>query len=256
VPAAVSAKAKAAALRELELAMMRASDATLVVSDAEREQVLRDVPDADVIVVPTLHDVEPEVAPPEEREGIVFVGGFEHLPNVDAAVRLVRDVMPHVWRELGDVEVTIVGSLAPPEVQELSSPGVDVAGWVEDLDSLLKRSRLMVAPLHFGAGVKGKITQCLAIGLPVVTTTIGAEGLAVKDGESILIADLSEEIAARVVEVYRDSALWERISAAGQAVAAAACSPAAIETQMRRLVGDVSASEPALTELQTTSPAE
>jgi glycosyltransferase involved in cell wall biosynthesis len=228
----------------------------LVVSDAEREQVLRDVPDADVIVVPTLHDVEPEVAPPEEREGIVFVGGFEHLPNVDAAVRLVRDVMPYVWRELGDVEVTIVGSLAPPEVQELSSPRVDVAGWVEDLDSLLKRSRLMVAPLHFGAGVKGKITQCLAIGLPVVTTTIGAEGLAVKDGESILIADLSEEIAARVVEVYRDSALWERISAAGQAVAAAACSPAAIETQMRRLVGDVSASEPALTELQTTSPAE
>lgn len=245
--AAVSAPLaqKARALRELELAMTRASDATMVVSDAEREQVLRDVPDATVLVVPTLHEIEPHVASPEEREGILFVGGFEHLPNVDAAICLVRDVMPQVWSELGDIQVTIVGSQPPPEVRALASSRVDVAGWVEDLDPLLRRSRLMVAPLRFGAGVKGKVTQCLAIGLPVVTTTLGAEGLHVKDGESALIADQPAELAARVIRGYRDVALWERLSAAGQAVIAASCSPAAIEEQIRWLLGRAAEPEPA-----------
>jgi O-antigen biosynthesis protein len=239
VPASIPPKA--AALRELELAMMRATDATMVVSNPERDQVLRDVPQANVLVVPTVHDVEPFVAPAEEREGILFLGGFEHVPNVDAAVRLVGDVMPGVWKELGDVEVTIVGSSPPPEVQALASHRVDVAGWVEDLEPLMRRARLMVAPLRFGAGVKGKITQCLAMGLPVVTTGVGAEGLDVTDGESMLIADDPSEIADRVVRCYRDEELWQRISAAGQSVIATACSPKAVEAQMRLLLGEVAA---------------
>jgi len=188
-------------------------------------------------VVPTLHEVERHVAPPEERAGVLFLGGFEHIPNVDAAICLATEVMPAVWRELGDVELTIVGSLPPAEVQALASPLVDVAGWVEDLEPLLKRSRLMIAPLRFGAGVKGKITQCLAAGLPVVTSPVGAEGLDVRDGESILIGDDPSELAAQVVRAYRDDELWRRLSAAGQAVVAAACSPAAIEAQMRQLLG-------------------
>ncbi len=199
-----------------------------------------------MLVVPTLHDVAPYVAPADERAGILFVGGFEHVPNVDAAIRLVNDVMPLVWAELGDVPVTIVGSQPPPEVLALASPLVDVAGWVEDLDPLLERSRLMVAPLRFGAGVKGKITQCLAAGLPVVTTSLGAEGLDVKDGESILIADEPAGIADRVIRVYRDAELWEGISARGQAVVAAACSPEAIERQMRQLLGEIATAEETL----------
>ncbi len=105
---------RAHALRQLELAMIRACDTTLVASDAERVQVLHDVPEASVLVVPTVHDVEPFVPPPEDRSGVLFVGGFQHPPNVDAAVSLVKEVMPEVWRELGDVRVTIVGSHPPP----------------------------------------------------------------------------------------------------------------------------------------------
>lgn len=234
---------KARALRELELAMMRATDATIVVSNPERDQVLRDVPGATVLVVPTVHRVEPYVAPVEDRRGILFVGGFEHVPNIDAAVRLVKDVMPGVWDELGDVEVTIVGSAPPPEVQALASTRVDVAGWVEDLRPLLERSRLMVAPLRFGAGMKGKVTQCMAIGLPVVTTGVGAEGLDVTDGESMLIADDVPEIVDRIVSGFRDDDLWRRISAAGQAVVAESCSPDAIEAQIRLLLGELTAPE-------------
>jgi GT2 family glycosyltransferase/SAM-dependent methyltransferase len=229
---------KARALRELELAMMRATDATMVASEREREQVERDVPGARVLVVPTVHDVEPYVAPPEGRSGILFVGGFEHVPNVDAALRLVREVMPRVWDELRDVHVTIVGTNPPPEVQDLASPLVSVVGWVEDLQPLLEQSRVMVAPLRFGAGMKGKVTQCLAAGLPVVTSTVGAEGLDVRDGESMLIADEPDELADRVVRSCRDDELWRRVSLAGQSVVAATCSPQAIEGEMRLLLGE------------------
>jgi GT2 family glycosyltransferase/glycosyltransferase involved in cell wall biosynthesis/SAM-dependent methyltransferase len=235
-PASISPKAKA--LRELELAMIRATDMTLVVSRAELAQVEHDVPGASVLVVPNVHDVETYVPPPQTRDGIIFVGGFEHTPNIDAAIRLVKEVMPLVWDNLGGVQVTIVGPSAPPEVQMLETQLVDVVGWVENLQPLLERARLMVAPLRYGAGMKGKVTQCLAMGLPVVTTTVGAEGLDAKDGESILIADDIREMAEYIIRAYRDDELWSRLSRGGQSIVAAACSPQVIEYQMRRLLGE------------------
>ncbi len=243
-PVSISPKAKA--LRELELAMIRATDVTLTVSDAERVQVEQDVPGATVVVVPTVHDVGSYVPPPENRAGILFVGGFEHVPNVDAAVRLVKEVMPTVWGELGAVQVTIVGSNAPPEVQALASPLVDVTGWVEDLQPLLERSRLLVAPLRYGAGLKGKVTECLAVGLPVVTTSIGAEGLLSAltgtDGinpneECLLIADNARAMAAETVRVYTDDELWKRLSRAGQELIAERCSTEVVTRRLSGLLG-------------------
>lgn len=232
---------KAKALRQLELAMIRAADKTLVVSESERVQVEQDVPDADVLVMPNVHDIEPVVPPPEGRSGILFVGGFEHPPNSDAAVRLVKDVMPVVRRELSDVQVTIVGSHPPPEVQALASPLVDVAGWVEDLQPLLDKSRVMVAPLRYGAGMKGKITQALSVGLPVVTTPIGAEGLESEDEDCMLIADEPRELAAHVIRVYRDDDLWRRLSDAGQATVTERCSTEMVSERLGQLLDDASA---------------
>jgi GT2 family glycosyltransferase/SAM-dependent methyltransferase/glycosyltransferase involved in cell wall biosynthesis len=229
--------AKAQALRQLELAIIRASDTTLVVSDSERVQVERDVPDAHVVMVPTVHDIEPFVLPPEDRSGIIFVGAFQHLPNIGAAMKLVNDVMPKVWRELQHVRVTIVGPNPPPEVQALASPRVDVAGWVEDLLPLLENSRLLLAPLVYGAGLKGKITQCLAVGLPVVTTPIGADGL---DGleRCALIAEDPASLAEHAVRVYCDDALWRELSRAGQDLVAKHCSPAVVSERLRQLLSD------------------
>ena len=233
---------RAKALREIELAMIRAADSTLVVSDSERLQVQRDVPGAEVIVVPTVHDVEPHVSPPDTRSGILFVGGFEHLPNVDAAIRLVKEVMPAVWRELGDVQVTIVGPNPPPEVAALASPQVDVTGWIEDLQPLLDQARLMVAPLRYGAGLKGKITQCLAVGLPVVTTPIGAEGLVGGEDDFILIADDAQGLADHVIHVYRDDDLWRALSRAGQALIEEQCSAGVLSERLRSLLDGAPAS--------------
>jgi GT2 family glycosyltransferase len=227
---------KAEALRQIELAMIRATDTTLVVSASEQAQVERDVPGANVLVVPNVHTIEPFVAPPEDRSGILFVGGFEHPPNAGAALRLVKEVMPAVWRELGDVHVTIVGPNPPPEVQALAAPLVEVTGWIEDLKPLLDSARLMVAPLRYGAGLKGKVTQALAVGLPVVTTPIGAEGIEDPE-ECILIAEDNQALAAHVIRAYRDDELWWSLSRAGQAFIAEHCSREVISHQFSELLG-------------------
>lgn len=233
---------RAHALRELELAMVRATDTTLVVTDSEREQIKHDVPKANVLVVPMVHDIEPVVPPAESRSGILFVGGFQHPPNIDAAISLIKEVMPIVWHQLGDVRVTIVGSDPPPDIQSLASPRVDITGWVEDLQPLLDSARLMVAPLRYGAGMKGKITQSLSVGLPVVTTPIGAEGLENEDEECMLVAEDPQQLAAHVVKAYRDDELWRRLSRAGQELIIDRCSTEVVSKRLVQLLSSASTS--------------
>ena len=228
--------AKADALRELELGLIRACDTTIVISDSEGEEVRAEVPGADVRVIPNANDVVDRVPPAAGRSGLLFVGGFQHTPNLDAALVLVREIMPLVWRELPDLGLTIVGPHAPPEIGALASRRVKVAGWVEDMTPLLESSRAMVAPLRYGAGMKGKVTQSLAAGLPVVTTGIGAEGLVIEPGEQILVAESVEDIAAAVVRVCRDDELWQRLSDGGLRAATAGWSRPAMRERVDELV--------------------
>ena len=166
------------ALRELELAMVRSCDTTIVVSDDERDEVLRSVPDATVEVIPTIEETVPEVASLERRAGILFVGGFPHSPNVDAALFLVRSIMPHVWRQRPDAHLTIVGPHPPADVQALAGPRVDVRGWVEVMTPVLGAARVAVAPMRFGAGIQIKAVEAMANGVPLVCTTLTAGGVA------------------------------------------------------------------------------
>ncbi len=215
---------KAAALFELELAMVRASDVTVAVTEDECAQIVSYVPDAQVTIIPTIHEVAKHVSPPNGRKNVLFVGGFEHPPNVDAVIYLVREVMPKVWLLDADVSVTIVGGSAPAEIEELAAPRVDVRGWVADLQPLLDSARTMVVPVRYGAGVKGKITQGLAAGLPVITTPVGAEGLDGRDGENMLIGDDAEALAERIVRVIEDDELWQSLSSGGRELVAERCS--------------------------------
>ena len=215
---------KAAALMELELAVVRASDLTVTVTEEERAQILRYVPGAETTVIPTVHANATHVAPAEGRRGVLFVGGFEHPPNVDAVEHLVREVMPPVWARLGNVKVTVVGASTPAAVEALAGPQVEIAGWVSDLEPLLDNARALVVPVRFGAGVKGKITQGLAAGLPVVTTPVGAEGLDGRDGVNMLIGETAEQLAERIVSVIEDDELWRSLSKGGQRLIAGKCS--------------------------------
>lgn len=212
--------------------MVRASDVTVAVTEDERAQILARVPDARVTIIPTIHELAEHVLPFGARRDILFVGGFEHPPNVDAVTYLVREVMPHVWLRRDDVTITIVGGGAPSEVEELADSRVDIRGWVADLQPLLDSARAMVVPVRYGAGMKGKITQGLAAGLPVVTTTVGAEGLDGRDGENMLIADHAEALAERIVRVIEDDALWGSLSSGGRALVASSCSLEVLDTRL------------------------
>jgi GT2 family glycosyltransferase/SAM-dependent methyltransferase len=224
---------KAFALRELELAMMRTTDETWVVTEDEAAHVVADAPGTRTRIVPIAHDIEHHVPPADSRSGVVFVGGFEHTPNIEAALRLVREVMPPVWAEVGDVRVSIIGPNPPAEVRLLASPQVDVTGWVDDLKPVLRLSRLLVAPLSYGAGLKGKVTQALAAGLPVVTTPIGVEGFELLGEEQILVGSSSAELARHVIRAYQDDDLWQRLSRGGQDLARRYCSAEVIAEQLR-----------------------
>ncbi len=229
-------RAKAAGLRELELALARACDVTLTVSEVERQTLLGEEPGLDIAILPNAHEPWSAVPPRRERSGVLFVGGFAHGPNAGAALELASRVMPAVWAEIEDVPLTVVGADPPPELAALAGDRIDVRGWVPDLDPLLGGSVAMVAPLRYGAGVKGKITESMAAGLPVVTTPVGAEGLAVEHGRDILVGDTAGELARLIVELHRDAELWSRISDSGRDVIAQTASPATLRPVLERLL--------------------
>ncbi len=222
--------------RDAELAAMARSDATLVCSPVEQELLAIEAPDAAVYVVGNVHDEATSPTPPNEREGILFVGGFEHPPNVDGIMWFVNDIMPLVVEADPTAVVHIVGSKMPPEVAELAGSNVVVHGYVENLDDLYDVTRLCIAPLRFGAGVKGKLTQPMARGIPCVSTTMGAEGIPVADGESILLADEPADFAEAIAILLRDDALWQRLAEGGEDVVARTFSLDAIKERLRAAI--------------------
>jgi GT2 family glycosyltransferase/SAM-dependent methyltransferase len=213
--AATALAGKAVASRELELGLIRAADLTLVVSEAERSLLRKLVPEADVRVLSNVHYPAGEVPGPQGRAGLLFVGSFDHLPNRDAARWMAREVLPLVHRRHPGTVLHVVGNNPSPDVLELADATVEVHGWVADLVPLHRRCRLSVAPLRFGAGVKGKVGESMAAGLPTVCTPVAVEGMDLVDGQHVLVAADAPGFADRVATLLDDDALWCTLSQAG-----------------------------------------
>jgi len=222
--------------RQREVAAYGAADALIAVSDDDAAALRALAPAVPVVVVSIVHAPEPEGPGPDARDGALFVGNFRHRPNVDAARFLVGDVWPRVRAALPGARLTLAGAAPPPEVLALAGDGVEVTGWVPAIAPLLDAARVSVAPLRYGAGVKGKIGEALAHGVPVVTTTIGAEGMDLVDGEHALVVDDPAGLADAIVRLHRDDALWTALGAAGRASLEARLSPAAARTALRALM--------------------
>ncbi len=223
-----SAKAlrrKAFASRQMELGLLRSCDVTLVVSEAEQVLLRELVPEADVRVLSNVHDVAWDSAHPDERSGVLFVGGFDHPPNRDAVVWAAREVMPLVWDRVPDAVLHVVGSNPTKQVRQLAREGVEVHGWVAELDPVYARSRVTLAPLRFGAGVKGKVGESLAAGVPVVGTPVAMEGMHLEAGQDVLVAEDAVGLADAVVRLLSDDEQWRRLSAAGKAGVSAQFGP-------------------------------
>jgi GT2 family glycosyltransferase len=207
--------AKARKLRELELQGIEGADVVFCVSEHEAA-FAREQTNVPVHVLSTYVDVLNRSPGFDERQGVVFFGGFmagAGGPNEDAAVRLVDEVMPHLWEALPDLRLEIVGANPTPAVRELQRPLVDVVGFVPDPAERLSRSRVHVHPLRFGAGIKLKLIDTMAAGLPFVTTPTGAEGLGLGDLEDVLVAESPDDLPRLALDLYRDADLWQRVQA-------------------------------------------
>jgi glycosyltransferase involved in cell wall biosynthesis len=204
---------KAKRLRELELQGIEGADVVLCVSEVEAP-FARERTAAPVHVLTSYVDVFDLARGFDEREGVVFFGGFlagRGGPNEDGATHLVEDVMPVLWDALPGLRLEIVGANPTPAVRELQRPLVEVVGFVPDPAERLSRARVHVHPLRFGAGIKLKLIDTMAAGLPFVTTPIGAEGLGLGDLEDLLVGDSPARLAALALDLYRDPELWARV---------------------------------------------
>ncbi len=203
--------------RASELAVMAATDVTLLVSAAEKQQLAVDAPSVRVELLSNLHEVAGQGLDWAQRQGLVFVGGFNHPPNLDAMQWFIGEVFPLIRQRLPEIRFHCIGADVPDSLRALAAtqPGVQVHGYVPDVVPWMAGGRVAVAPLRFGAGVKGKINLSMAHGQPVVATHCAAEGMHLHDGEDVLVADDARAFADAVVRLHDDEALWRRLSGNG-----------------------------------------
>lgn len=229
--------AQAGMQRRSEIAAMQSVDCVIVHSPYEAKLLLEAEPSLNVRVVGWTVRPQPVTRPFAERTGIAFVGGFAHLPNVDAAHHLAKDILPLLRHRGQDCTTYIVGSKMPEEVTNLQAPGLVALGFVPVLGDILHQLRCTVAPLRYGAGVKGKVFDSFAHGLPCVMSEAAAEGLELPAELVWLIARSPEEFAEKLAHVHSDAEFNQRLSDAGLAYIQERYSAEAVKTALTAAVG-------------------
>ncbi len=200
-------------IRPREEYIIRQCDATIVVSEAERALLAETMPDCLAVTLPLARPLALPQAAFDARQGIGFIGGFAHVPNVDAVRYFVADIWPLIHAALPSCTFSIVGADAPPDLLDGAPAGVTLRGHVPDLGPWFESLRVSVAPLRFGAGAKGKVASSLAAGVPCVATEIAAEGMTLGPEQGVLTAPDAAGFAEAVIRLHSDAALWKRLSA-------------------------------------------
>jgi len=202
--------------KEREIAVMMIADETIVLSDIEKALLESESCLADSIIttIPLILDIPGRKKNYEERKDILFIGGYSHTPNVDAVVYFISKIWPSIKQKIPEINFYVLGSNPPQEILDLSQNGVHIIGFVEDLAEYFDRIKLSVVPLRYGAGIKGKIGSSLSYGVPVVSTSVGAEGMKIA-GRGVQVGDDVEAFADVVVKMYTDESHWQDMSDAG-----------------------------------------
>jgi O-antigen biosynthesis protein len=195
-----------------ELKMAHLADLTITVTATE-QKILEAQGVEQVAVIPNIHHAyQGDLVEFEHREGILFIGSYNHLPNIDAVQWLCQEIMPLVWQIQPEIKVTLLGNNPSAEVLALESDRITVTGYIDDVSPYFLSHKLSVSPLRYGAGMKGKIGQSLEYSLPVVSTQIGTEGMNLVPEQDILEATNSLNFAQQILRLYTDKHLWNCIS--------------------------------------------
>lgn len=202
-------------LKKIELNLIKLADLSTVVSGYEYDLLKSLDPSLKIAHLPYSRGLVNAVTPFQNRDGLLFVGGFQHTPNVDAIRFFCSEIFPLILIKMPSCILHVIGSNCPDDVLELQSDNVKVHGYVEDLSSVLQAVKVNLVPLRYGAGIKGKLGGAMAAGLPSVSTSLGAEGMAVKTGDDgVFITDDLQSFADYVTDLSVDEALWNRSSQA------------------------------------------
>lgn len=203
--------------RRYEAFMFAPYAAVTVLAQPDADALRAADPTLNLHIIPNGVRLPPLVVAEREPYTLLFVGNFEYAPNTDAALRLVQDILPRVQQSLPAARVWLVGNAPPPVLRALASPTVTVTGYVDDLAPYYQRASVFVSALTLGAGLKNKILEALAHGLPVVATPLSVDGIAVQHRTHALTGSV-EELAGLVVEALRDEALRVRLAQQGRAL--------------------------------------
>jgi glycosyltransferase involved in cell wall biosynthesis len=211
---------EAARIRRDELRMCRAVDVCVTVSETDQRRLVEAAGGSvrSAVVVPGVDaDAFEPVDPVDSTHDLVFVGSMHYLPNVDAAEFFVRDVLPRIASEVPDVTFTIVGTRPSAAVRRLATdPRVRVTGAVADVRPYYAEAAATIVPLRIAGGVRMKILEAMALAVPIVSTTIGAEGLGLTNGRELLLADGAQALAEAAIRVLRDLGLRRRLASAAR----------------------------------------
>lgn len=211
---AVYARRTSVLSRNVENELLRLCDAHTVCSEREREVLLARVPGARIEVVGNGVDCDFFAAAdsaPSERRDVLFMGRMDYHANIDAAVHFAKTTWPLIHARRPELRLVIVGANPAPAIQALKSDNVVVTGTVDDVRPYYASALASVVPLRVGGGTRLKVLEAMAAGTPVVSTALGAEGLAVSHDRDILIADTPEAMADAVAALEPGSAVWQQL---------------------------------------------
>lgn len=191
--------------RREEISIYRNQDALFVTSERDAD-LLAEITGVPKFVIPNGVDLTYFVKTPVpvRPNSLVFTGTMNYYPNQDGALYFLQEIFPRILRELPDATIAVVGNSPPKKLLSYRAPNVEITGHVPDVRPFIDRSAVYVVPLRMGGGTRLKVMEALAMKKPVVTTSIGCEGIHVRHGESVVIADHPDEFAASVVELLRN----------------------------------------------------
>ena len=213
----VSARLRLPVVRRLERFMFTPYGRTVVIAEKDRETLRSLQPELAVDLIPNGIELGrfPLRGAGRASETLLFVGNFEYRPNQDAARLLIGKIMPAIWQQMPQTQLQLVGNNPPDWMLNLADSRINVTGRVPDVQPYLARATAFICPLRMGAGLKNKVLEALAMGIPVVATPLSVDGIKVEHGRSAIIAE-AKDIAAAALEVLRDEDLRQRLSARGR----------------------------------------
>jgi polysaccharide biosynthesis protein PslH len=215
----ISAQVSRFITRRFESFMFSPFKRTVVLTEEDKTELLGINPKLRIEVIPNGIDLDYFKAREEARHPatLLFVGNYEYLPNVDAALVLAEHILPEVRRHLPEARLQLVGNAPPPEIVALQSESIEVTGRVADIRPYYAQATVFVCPLRIGAGIKNKLLEALAMRLPIVANALSIEGIAAKHGETVLLAEI-ETMALTIVELLQDKSLQTRLAANSRAL--------------------------------------